>query len=71
MVFWQGDFPTRLTLDASPFTINNFETKKKTVKKLYRMLSRVERRYSRQRKKRWQFFRGCKRFRLLLLGLDF
>lgn len=58
MVFWQGDFPTRLTLDASPFTINNFETKTKTVKKLYRMLSRVERRYSNTKKEALAVFPG-------------
>ena len=58
MVFWQDDFPTRLTLDASPFTINNFETKTKTVKKLYRMLSRVERRYSNTKKEALAVFPG-------------
>ena len=58
MVFWKGDFPTRLTLDASPFTINNFETKTKTVKKLYRMLSRVERRYSNTKKEALAVFPG-------------
>lgn len=61
MVFWQGDFHTRLTLDASPFTINNFETKKKTVKKLYRMLSRVERRYSKTRKEALAVFPGLQK----------
>ena len=69
MVFWKPDFPTRLTLDPSPFAlVVILKQKQRLLKSCIVCYQELKEDIPRQRKKRQQFFGVAKDLDYFLWG---